>query len=102
MVRIVMPDTRFLEYETDPAYITFWIPVSAGMTKLRYYLAGLITRRLRRQAEGRRYNMMKMKKWIACMICVVFLAGCASMNQTTDPSSRNYDDKKEVDMTVRP
>jgi hypothetical protein len=24
------------------------------------------------------------------------------MNQTTDPASRNYDDKKEVDMTVRP
>ena len=46
--------------------------------------------------------MMKMKKWIACLICVAFLAGCASMNQTTDPSSRNYDDKKEVDMTVRP
>jgi hypothetical protein len=24
------------------------------------------------------------------------------MNQTTDPASRSVDDKKEVDMTVRP
>jgi uncharacterized lipoprotein len=45
---------------------------------------------------------MKIKKLIACLICVAFLAGCASMNQTTDPASRSYDDKKEVDMTVRP
>jgi uncharacterized lipoprotein len=45
---------------------------------------------------------MNIRKWIACLICVAFLAGCASMNQTTDPASRNYDDKKEVDMTVRP
>jgi len=45
---------------------------------------------------------MMIKKLIACLLCVAFLAGCASMNQTTDPASRNYDDKKEVDMTVRP
>jgi hypothetical protein len=24
------------------------------------------------------------------------------MNQTTDPASRSFDDKKEVDMSVRP
>jgi uncharacterized lipoprotein len=58
--------------------------------------------RLHWQAEGRRCSVMKMKKWIACLICVAFLAGCASMNQTTDPASRSVDDKKEVDMTVRP
>ena len=45
---------------------------------------------------------MKIKKLIACLICVAFLAGCASLNQTTDPSSKGFDDKKEVDMTVRP
>ena len=45
---------------------------------------------------------MKIKKWITWMICIAFLAGCASMNQATDPASRNVDDKKEVDMTVRP
>jgi hypothetical protein len=67
-----------------------------------YYLAGVTTRRLHWQSEGRRYNMIKMKKWIACLICVVFLAGCGSMNQTTDPASRKIDNQKEVDMTVRP
>jgi hypothetical protein len=45
---------------------------------------------------------MNIKKWIACLMCVAFLAGCASMNTTTDPSSKRVDDKKEVDMTVRP
>jgi len=45
---------------------------------------------------------MKIKKLIACLICVAFLAGCASMNQTTDPASRSFDDTQEVDMTVRP
>jgi hypothetical protein len=45
---------------------------------------------------------MKIKKWIACLMCVAFLAGCASMDKTTDPSSKRVDDKKEVDMTVRP
>jgi len=45
---------------------------------------------------------MKIKKLIACLICVAFLAGCASMNTTTDPASKRYDEKKEVDMTVRP
>lgn len=45
---------------------------------------------------------MKMKKLIACLICLVFLAGCGSLNKTTDPASRSVDDKKEVDMTVRP
>ena len=45
---------------------------------------------------------MNIKKWIACLICAIVLAGCASMNQTTDPASRSVDDKKEVDMTVRP
>jgi predicted aminopeptidase len=72
------------------------------MTKLWYYPAGVIIGRPRRQSERRRYSVMKMKKWIACLICVAFLAGCASMNQTTDPASRSVDDKKEVDMTVRP
>jgi uncharacterized lipoprotein len=46
--------------------------------------------------------MMKMKKLIACLICVAFLAGCGSVNKSTDPSSKSFDDKKEVDMTVRP
>jgi hypothetical protein len=72
------------------------------MTKLWYYLAGVITRRLHWQAEGRRCSEMKIKKLIACLICFVFLAGCASMNNTTDPASKRVDDKKEVDMTVRP
>jgi uncharacterized protein YceK len=45
---------------------------------------------------------MKIKKWIACLMCVAFLAGCASMNTATDPASKRVDDKKEVDMTVRP
>jgi uncharacterized protein YceK len=45
---------------------------------------------------------MKMKRWIACMICVAFLAGCASVSKTTDPESKRFDEKKEVDMTVRP
>ena len=45
---------------------------------------------------------MKIKKLITCLICVAFLAGCASMNNTTDPASKRVDDKKEVDMTVRP
>jgi uncharacterized lipoprotein len=51
---------------------------------------------------GRRYSVMKMKKWLACLICVAFLAGCGSLNKSTDPASRSVDDKKEVDMTVRP
>jgi uncharacterized lipoprotein YajG len=45
---------------------------------------------------------MKTKKWIAWLICIAFLAGCASMNTATDPASKRVDDKKEVDMTVRP
>ena len=45
---------------------------------------------------------MKIKKWIAWLICIAFLAGCASMDKTTDPSSKRFDDKTEVDMTVRP
>lgn len=45
---------------------------------------------------------MKMKKWLACLICVAFLAGCGSMNKATDPASRSVDDNKEVDMKVRP
>lgn len=45
---------------------------------------------------------MKMKKWIAWLICFAFLAGCSSMNKATDPASRSFDDKKEVDMSVRP
>jgi hypothetical protein len=45
---------------------------------------------------------MKMKKLIACLICVVFLAGCASMDKTTDPASKRIDEKRDVDMTVRP
>jgi hypothetical protein len=31
-----------VEYRLDPASIAFWSPTSAGMTKLRYYLAGVI------------------------------------------------------------
>lgn len=45
---------------------------------------------------------MKIKRMIACLICLAFLVGCGSMNKTTDPASRSVDDKKEVDMTVRP
>jgi hypothetical protein len=45
---------------------------------------------------------MKIKKLIACLMCVAFLAGCASMDKTTEPASKRFDDKKEVDMTVRP
>ena len=45
---------------------------------------------------------MKIKKWIACLICIALMAGCATMNQSIDPASRNYDEKKEVDMSVRP
>jgi hypothetical protein len=72
------------------------------MTKLRYYLAGLTARRLHWQSERRRYPVMTIKKLIACLICVAFLAGCASMDKTTEPASKRFDDKKEVDMTVRP
>jgi uncharacterized protein YceK len=45
---------------------------------------------------------MTIKKLIACLICVAFLAGCASIDKTTEPSSKRFDEKKEVDMTVRP
>jgi uncharacterized protein YceK len=45
---------------------------------------------------------MKIKRLIACLIFLVFLAGCGSLNKTTDPASRSVGDKKEVDMTVRP
>ncbi|HTZ39947.1 MAG TPA: hypothetical protein VMB77_07320 [Syntrophales bacterium] len=45
---------------------------------------------------------MRIKKVIACMICVAFLAGCAAMDKTTDPASKRFDEKKEVDMRVRP
>jgi PBP1b-binding outer membrane lipoprotein LpoB len=45
---------------------------------------------------------MKIKKVIACLLCIAFLAGCASMDKTTNSESKRYDDKKEVDMTVRP
>jgi hypothetical protein len=45
---------------------------------------------------------MKIKKWVACLICVAFLAGCASIDKTADPAIKRFDEKKQVDMTVRP
>ena len=45
---------------------------------------------------------MKMKKLIACLICIAFLAGCASMDKANNSGSKRFDEKKEVDMRVRP
>jgi predicted component of type VI protein secretion system len=45
---------------------------------------------------------MKIRTLLACLLCVAFLAGCASIDKTSDPSLKRFDEKKEVDMTVRP
>lgn len=37
------------------------------------------------------------KKLIACLVCVVFLAGCASYYKVTDPASKNVYYTEDID-----
>jgi outer membrane murein-binding lipoprotein Lpp len=38
-----------------------------------------------------------MKKFIACIVCVVFLAGCASYYKVTDPASKSIYFTDDID-----
>ncbi len=38
-----------------------------------------------------------MKKLVACLICVVFLAGCGSYYKVTDPASKNIYYTEDID-----
>jgi uncharacterized protein YceK len=38
-----------------------------------------------------------MKKIVACLICVVFLAGCGSYYKVTDPASKNVYYTEDID-----